>query len=245
VIHIESVRFECNLTYALTVSGADSTNVDFNRTVPFNSQIGVGFGISVRSIGNYSITYKYNSTDAASYGSLARDGLTVFAALDHNDTFYTNVEVIAAASRCDPLPTNSFSRSSVFTHSGRFGSGVVSESLSSLDLYTQESLAPHPGTKDKDEGHAVIIGAVTGTVLVVAILVGTVFLLRPSRQSAHSDDDQYFEEQQSETMTMQNQLVFDDDLADYEFGSLIDSRRTTAVENSLEDPQSAAGAPFL
>jgi hypothetical protein len=201
--------------------------------VGFNSQLGVGFGISVGSIGNYSINYEYNSTDASSYGSLTHDGLTVFGALDHNDTFYENVEVIAEASRCDPLPTNSFSRSSVFTDS-------------SCDSYTEESVAPHPGTKDKDKGHAVIIGAVTGTVLFVAILVGVIiFALRHSRPSDISHDDDHFEEQRSQAVTMQNQLVLDDDVGDYEFGSLMDSRHTTGVGNSLEVPKSSAGAPFL
>jgi hypothetical protein len=225
----------------LTVSGADSTNVDFHRTVEFNSQLGVGFGISVGSLGNYSINYKYNSTDASSYGSLTHDGLTVFGAVDHKDTLYENVEVIAEASRCDPLPTNSFSRSSIFTHSGRFASGVASESLSSLDSYTEESVAPQPGTKDKDKGNAVIIGAVTGTVMFVAILVGVIiFVLRHSRPSDISQDDDHFEEQRSETVKIENELVVDEELADQEFG-----RHVTAAAYSLDNLQSSSGRLYV
>jgi hypothetical protein len=243
LIHIESLRFDCNITYEVTVSGADSTNLDFHRTVSFDSIIGRGFGISVPSIGNYTIRYKYNSTDASSYGYLTHDGLTAFSAFDQDDTFYENVAVISEASRCNPLPTNPF------THSSTFSSQVDSDSLSTLNLYIDESRGPEAGTKDKDKdkGNSVMIGVVTGAVLFVFILAGVIILiLRHLRQSDNSHDrDDDIGERRSETVTIENALVGDDGKSDDEFVTGVEVRHPTAAAYSLNGLQSATGTLYV
>jgi hypothetical protein len=60
-IHIPSVTFPCNSLYEVKVSG-----VGFQRTVLFNSRTDRGFGISVRSLGNYN--FSYNSKEYSSQG---------------------------------------------------------------------------------------------------------------------------------------------------------------------------------
>jgi hypothetical protein len=180
LIPIESLRLDCNLTYELTVSGADSTNHDFDRTVTFNSIIGRGFSISVPSIGNYSLKYKSNSSDASSYGYLTHDGFTSFSAFDQDDTFYDDVVVISAASRCYPLPTDSF------THSSTFSSQFESDSLSTWNLYTDESRGPDPRWNEEKNGDLILGVSLIG--VVVAIFAGIVVWVYRHFCDCNSDD---------------------------------------------------------
>jgi hypothetical protein len=105
-IHIELVRFPCNLSYEVKVNGADVSNANFWRVLPFNSRTDRGFGISVPSIGNYRITY--NSTDRSSHGSVIRGDSQTFIVSANHDSFYTNVETTDDTLRCKPIPTASF-----------------------------------------------------------------------------------------------------------------------------------------
>jgi hypothetical protein len=108
IIHIESVLFPSNLTSEITVIGAVDVNERFNRSVLFNSESERGFGISVPSVGNYTITY--GSTDGSSHGCLVHDGFTTFAALRKIDTFYGNAQGVA---ECPLAPTYTFTSNEV------------------------------------------------------------------------------------------------------------------------------------
>jgi hypothetical protein len=238
VIHVDNVRFACkNLTYELTVFGADSTNLDFERTVLFNSMIGVGFGISVPSIGNYSLKYKYNATAALSYGSLTHDGLDTFAVVDQDDTFYRNVEVIAKAARCDPLPTHSFSDSSAFTPSDAYASPFLSEPLS----YTQESQMPDPGRGSGNNGLAIGVGTGVGLLLVILAAVLFLILRRPHGESDTSRDaDAHIPESRIE-----NPLVVEEESSDHEVSLPVDERHPSAAAYSLSQLQSTTSTAYI
>jgi hypothetical protein len=108
MIHIESALFPSNLTYAIAVLGAGELNGTFHRSVSFNPGSDRGFGISVPSVGNYTIAY--NSTDGSSHGCLVHDGLATFAALGKNDTFYKSARGVA---ECYLGPTHIFTSKEV------------------------------------------------------------------------------------------------------------------------------------
>jgi hypothetical protein len=109
VIHIESVLLPSNFTYEITVLGTDELNEKFNRSVLFNAGSERGFGISVPSVGNYSMTY--NSTDGSSQGCLVHDGLTSFAGLGKNDTFYERAQ--GGLAECPLAPTHTFTSNEI------------------------------------------------------------------------------------------------------------------------------------
>jgi hypothetical protein len=108
IIHIESLLFPSNLTYKIVVLGAGELNETFHRSVLFHAESERGFGISVPSVGNYTITY--NSTDELSHGCLVHDGLATFGALGKNDTLYESAEVLA---ECALVPTDAFTSNEV------------------------------------------------------------------------------------------------------------------------------------
>jgi hypothetical protein len=111
IIHIESITFSCNSSYEVTATGDY-----FDRTVLFNPRSARGFGISVPSVGNYSLEYKarYYSSE----GKLTHDGFDDFSVATNSDSFYTTV-VGDEVTDCKPLPTMQFTKSasSLFTKS--------------------------------------------------------------------------------------------------------------------------------
>jgi hypothetical protein len=107
-IHVESVEFPDNVTYQLTTAKCKHGFVKVERRDSFSPTLARGFAVSVSERDNYTITYSATSTHAASSGSLAHDGRTVFAVLDDTDTFFGNVTIADNDSECVPLATTIF-----------------------------------------------------------------------------------------------------------------------------------------
>jgi hypothetical protein len=91
-IHVGNISFPREGIYEMRVSGADATTGDFSTTFRFDSDFATGFGISVPSLGLYTIGY--NSSDGSSWGCLAYARSAMFAALSDKDPFYPLIETL-------------------------------------------------------------------------------------------------------------------------------------------------------
>jgi hypothetical protein len=115
LIHIESVQFSSNLTYEVTVRGAEARIGYLSNGVFFDPNKARGFAVSVRSPGNYTMCYA--ATDGSSSGFMMYDNMAIFAALAANDTMYADAEESDGDANCSAVATNVFTvRGSLQSH---------------------------------------------------------------------------------------------------------------------------------